>query len=111
MTVRNEEITSFEEFLIKIMNTLNERTFARSSTSDKDCYTEISEPLNNEVTRFAVVEVDTGNIASTLWELILPEEFFLCGIFMSYDSLIAIGRVVVGWHIGISYHAFFIYAK
>lgn len=93
------------------MNTLDKRTFAQSFTSDEDGYTEISEALNDEVTSFAVVEVDTGDIASTLGKLIFSEEFFLCGIFVSYDTLIAIGRVVVGWHIGISYHAFFIDAK
>lgn len=93
------------------MNTLDERTFAQGFTSDEHGYTEISETLNHEVTSFAVVEVDTGDIASAFWEFILPEEFFLCRIFVSYDTLIAIGRVVVGWHIGTSYHAFFLYAK
>ena len=93
------------------MNTLDEWTLAQRFTSDEDCYTEIGEPLNHEVTSFAVVEVDTGDIASAFWEFILPEEFFLCRIFVGYDSLIAISRIVVGWHIGISYHAFFLYAK
>jgi hypothetical protein len=93
------------------MNTLDERTLAQGFTSDKDGYTEIGEALNDEVTSFAIVEINTRDIASAFWEFILPEEFFLCRIFVGYDSLIAISRIVVGWHIGTSYHAFFLYAK
>lgn len=68
VTIRNEKIASFEKFMIKIMNTLNKRTLACGLAGDKDRYTEIGESLNDKITSFTIVKIDTGDISSGLRE-------------------------------------------
>lgn len=93
------------------MHALDERAFARGFTSDENSDTEISEPLYDEITGFTVVEIDTGDVASALWEFILPKELFFRVVLTGNNLLITSTRIVVGWHISTSYQSFFGSAK